>query len=294
MSIRNSIAVLTAGIYLAFCAVNTPVADGILNAGNVNLSTPQTFTAVNSWTSTDPIAPAAGALSIGGNSSSVTMQAGGNGAVSTSVASGLQLQGQGSSNDVVIRNKSGTAVLSIGTGTTTSTFSGSIVSGSSVSAAVNSQINFTGARGIFTSTGAGQVQMGAAQAAAPVNQTITTQGSRGGTDTNVGGGTLTIQSGLGTGTGALSNIALQSPGALQGSGSTQQVAATGLLIQQGVAIFTNYTVANLPAASAALTGAHAFVTDATATAITGLGLAVTGGGANKVVVYCDGTNWLIL
>jgi hypothetical protein len=53
------------------------------------------------------------------------------------------------------------------------------------------------------------------------------------------------------------------------------------------------TVANLPAASS-WQGSIAFVTDATLTAITGLGLAVTGGGANKVPVYSDGTNWIIL
>jgi hypothetical protein len=53
----------------------------------------------------------------------------------------------------------------------------------------------------------------------------------------------------------------------------------------------SFIVANLPAVSQ---GALAFVTDAVATAITGLGLAVVGGGTNKVVVYSDGTSWLVL
>lgn len=53
------------------------------------------------------------------------------------------------------------------------------------------------------------------------------------------------------------------------------------------------TVASLPSA-AANQGGFAFVTDATLTAITGLGLAVTGGGTNKVPVYSDGANWIIL
>jgi hypothetical protein len=53
------------------------------------------------------------------------------------------------------------------------------------------------------------------------------------------------------------------------------------------------TVAKLPPA-ASMQGAMAFVTDATQTAILGLGLAVVGGGANKVPVYSDGTNWLII
>lgn len=54
------------------------------------------------------------------------------------------------------------------------------------------------------------------------------------------------------------------------------------------------TVAQLTAAATAGAGALAFVTDATLTAITGLGLAVTGGGANKVPVYSDGTDWIII
>lgn len=53
------------------------------------------------------------------------------------------------------------------------------------------------------------------------------------------------------------------------------------------------TVANLPAASANQ-GGFAFVTDASTTAILGLGTTVVGGGANKVPVYSDGTNWIIL
>lgn len=53
------------------------------------------------------------------------------------------------------------------------------------------------------------------------------------------------------------------------------------------------TVATLPTASSNQ-GALAFVSDATLTAITGLGLAVTGGGSNKVTVYSDGSNWIIL
>lgn len=56
----------------------------------------------------------------------------------------------------------------------------------------------------------------------------------------------------------------------------------------------NSTVAGLVAAGTAGAGALAFVTDATLTAITGLGVAVTGGGANKVPVYSDGTNWIII
>jgi len=70
--------------------------------------------------------------------------------------------------------------------------------------------------------------------------------------------------------------------------------APGLTINQGAAVLQNYTAATLPSASGAGAGALAFVTDATLTAITGLGLPVTGGGTNKVPVYSDGTDWIII
>ncbi len=50
------------------------------------------------------------------------------------------------------------------------------------------------------------------------------------------------------------------------------------------------TVAGLPAAGTAGVGARKFVTDATATTFASV---VAGGGANKVPVWSDGTNWLI-
>lgn len=54
-----------------------------------------------------------------------------------------------------------------------------------------------------------------------------------------------------------------------------------------------YTVATLPSATVR-SGQLAFVSDATLTAITGLGLAPTGGGANFVPVYSDGAGWKII
>jgi len=51
-----------------------------------------------------------------------------------------------------------------------------------------------------------------------------------------------------------------------------------------------FTVANLPAA-ATYTGSMAFVSDATATTARST---VAGGGANRVMVMSDGTNWLIV
>jgi hypothetical protein len=53
---------------------------------------------------------------------------------------------------------------------------------------------------------------------------------------------------------------------------------------------TVYTVVTLPSAVTSGTGARAFVSDATATTFAST---VAGGGANKVPVYSDGTNWRI-
>lgn len=50
------------------------------------------------------------------------------------------------------------------------------------------------------------------------------------------------------------------------------------------------TVAGLPSAVTSGAGARAFVTDASATTFNST---VAGGGANKVPVVSDGTNWLI-
>jgi hypothetical protein len=50
-----------------------------------------------------------------------------------------------------------------------------------------------------------------------------------------------------------------------------------------------YTAAGLPAAASSIY-CRAFVSDANATGFAGI---VAGGGANKVPVYCDGTNWRI-
>jgi hypothetical protein len=53
------------------------------------------------------------------------------------------------------------------------------------------------------------------------------------------------------------------------------------------------TVGNLPTASADWQSIRLFVTDSNATLTAGIGAVVAGGGANKVPVTCDGTNWRI-
>jgi hypothetical protein len=72
----------------------------------------------------------------------------------------------------------------------------------------------------------------------------------------------------------------------QDSGGT----AIAFLTDKGVLQFGKLTVATLPAASAALEGARAYVTDSN-TAV--FAANVAGGGANKVPVYCDGANWKV-
>jgi hypothetical protein len=139
---------------------------------------------------------------------------------------------------------------------------------------------------------AGTTTLGAANAASPVNQTINAQGSRGGTDTNVAGATVTIQAGLGTGNATPAPLVLKSP-AIGSTGTTQQTAVTGLTIVNGTAKLTSYTVATLPSASVSGAGARAFVTDASVTMTLGIGTTVAGSGANAVPVYSDGTNWII-
>lgn len=73
------------------------------------------------------------------------------------------------------------------------------------------------------------INFGSTDAASPVNQTLSTQGSRAGTDTNIGGANLTIQPGIGTGTGTPSNFVLNGiVGTTTGTGA--QAASAGLTI----------------------------------------------------------------
>jgi hypothetical protein len=67
-------------------------------------------------------------------------------------------------------------------------------------------------------------------------------------------------------------------------------AHTGTLTTTGVVTLSQgFTVAGLPAASAALKGARAFVTDS---ATPTYNSQVVGGGANVVPVFCNGNVWV--
>jgi hypothetical protein len=129
--------------------------------------------------------------------------------------------------------------------------------------------------------------------ATPPAQTLATTGSRAGTDTNVGGANLTIQSGTGTGTGTASSLILQAPVTVaSGSGAQTQttvVTVTGLRASMGAPLkLKSYTVGTLPTGSQ---GDTAYVTDHNAACA--LGATATGGGANVCKVWHNGTNWII-
>jgi hypothetical protein len=82
------------------------------------------------------------------------------------------------------------------------------------------------AGGVPTGSGlTGKIQFGLANAAAPVAQTLSFQGARGGTDTNTAGVTATWIGSLGTGTGASGDIVFKC-GTAQTTGTTAHVAAT--------------------------------------------------------------------
>lgn len=133
---------------------------------------------------------------------------------------------------------------------------------------------------------AATLQLGAANAAAPVAQTLQAQGSRSGTDTNTGGASLTFRAGAGTGTGTPSTTTFQSYVAVA-SGTGAQTATDSLYINKGVYASKGYTVATLPASP--LTGARAHVTDATAPTYLGT---LTGGGSVTCPVFYNGTAWV--
>lgn len=138
---------------------------------------------------------------------------------------------------------------------------------------------------LFSRNAAATIRQGSIDAASPVAQTLQAQGSRAGTDSNVGGANYTIQAGLGTGTGTASSLILQSP-VLVGSGTGAQTQTTGLTIKSGQAVRSGYIVAALPTG---VTGGMAYVTDAVACTFLA---APTGGAATFCPVIYNGSAWV--
>lgn len=169
---------------------------------------------------------------------------------------------------------------------------GSITSSQNLTAGPGFLIQFN-THGILSSAAAAQIQLGGANGASPVSQTLLTQGSVAGTSTNIAGGNLAIQSGVGTGSATGSTISLQTPHATT-SGTTGQTMTTQLLIADGVITasapvkLVTTTVAGLPTCSATYQNALAAVSDATTPTYGG---ALTGGGTVQTPVFCNGTAW---
>lgn len=133
----------------------------------------------------------------------------------------------------------------------------------------------------------GPFQLGTCNTGTPTARYIQGEGSRSGTDSNVGGADFYVRANLGTGTGTQNKVVLQSSIATT-SGTGAQSFATGLTITGGVAKLAVYTVSTLPTCSVVGAGSQAFVSDATAPTYNG---ALTGGGSVGVPVTCDGTAW---
>lgn len=164
---------------------------------------------------------------------------------------------------------------------------GNLVASGNIQAAATGQLAF-GARGILSSPVAGTNQLGAANAASPVNQTLQAQGSRAGTDSNVGGANLTIQAGAGTGTGTESHQTFKTPIKVA-SGSGAQTMLTALDLFEGVPAIPSYAFASLPTAPVA--GMLAYITDSTTAA---WGATVAGSGVNPVLAWYNGAHWTVI
>jgi hypothetical protein len=140
---------------------------------------------------------------------------------------------------------------------------------------------------VLTRKAAANLQLGAADAAAPVAQKLTVQSVVAGTS-NTAGTDLTISGSQGTGTGAGGKIILKTAPA-GSTGSAQNALVTSLTIDNGVPVRPSYTVATLPASP--IEGAMAIVTDNNVACV--FLASLTGGGSTHCPVgYINGA-WII-
>lgn len=140
---------------------------------------------------------------------------------------------------------------------------------------------------ILSRRAAANLRFGAADAAAPVAQTLSVQSVVAGTS-NTAGTNLTITGSQGTGSGVGGDIIFQVAPA-GAAATTQNTLATALRVYntKTVAVGAAYTVATLPAAGTQ--GRRAWVTDATLPTFLGT---LTGGGAVVCPVFDNGTAWV--
>lgn len=159
---------------------------------------------------------------------------------------------------------------------------------SSADAEVQWQNNAQSLSTYFYFPTSGTFQLGQAPAASPVPQALQAQGSRPGTDSNVGGANLTDQPGTGTGTGALAQRIFKTPRAVV-SGTGAQTQTTTLTMVDGVTQRPGLAFASLPAAPSA--GMEAYITDSTTNA---WGATIAGGGSNPVMGWFNGAAWTVI
>jgi hypothetical protein len=139
----------------------------------------------------------------------------------------------------------------------------------------------------LTRKAAASLQLGAADAAAPVAQTIGPQSVVAGTS-NTAGANFTVRGSQGTGTGIGGDIIFQvAPAGSSGSAQNTLAQAMRVYNNKTVVVGAAYTVATLPAAGTQ--GRRAWVTDATAPTFGG---ALVGGGAVVIPVFDNGTSWV--
>ena len=140
---------------------------------------------------------------------------------------------------------------------------------------------------LLTRKAAASLQLGAADAAAPVAQTIGPQSVVAGTS-NTAGQNLTVRGSQGTGTGVGGDIIFQvAPAGSSGSAQNTLAQAMRVYNNKTVVVGAAYTVATLPAAGTQ--GRRAWVTDATTPTFGG---ALVGGGAVVIPVFDNGTSWV--
>lgn len=164
-------------------------------------------------------------------------------------------------------------------------FVGILSLASSMNVGGSGALCFTG-RGCFTSGGAGLMQIGNIDVAAPVAQTVSVQSVVTGT-TNTAGVNTTIRASRGTGTGVGGDYIFQvAPAGTTGTTPNAYVTAF-TLSQTGVPKLPGFTVSTLPATPP--TGSMAYVTDAVACTFLA---SLTGGGSAFCPVLYSGSAWV--
>lgn len=113
------------GIFVGSSGSPTFEGNGTVNAGGYWADSIPVISATGALIGNGVLpTPATGTLAIGGTTTAPTMGATAEGAIWLTATGGLNLIGDGSTNDFTVLNKTGATVISIPTGTTTTTFAG--------------------------------------------------------------------------------------------------------------------------------------------------------------------------